>query len=147
MNDADSLRAYLADRGVPCPGCGYDLRGLATDRCPECNQPLVLAVRLAEPKMAAWIAGLVGLCMGVGFSGLLLAYGIVQTLFNRSYMGMSEFFLLTAIPFVIELPLLVLWVSRRRRVMLWSIAARASAAVGAWLLTLTAFVVFTALLR
>lgn len=147
MNDADALRTYLSDRDVPCPGCGYSLRGLLRDRCPECNQPLVLAVRLAEPKMVAWIAGLVGLCMGAGFSGLLLAYAIVQSIFYRNFTGSGEFFLYTGVPFAIELPILVLWVTRRRRVMLWPVAARASAAVGAWLLTLTAFVVFTAGIR
>ncbi len=115
MNDAEFLRSYLESRGVPCPGCGYDLRGLTGDHCPECNQPLVLAVRLAEPKMAAWLAGLVGLCMGVGFSGLLLLYAIIQTLFNQGYVGMSKFFLLTSVPLAVELPLLLFWVLKRRR--------------------------------
>lgn len=33
-----SLRRQLAERGVPiCVPCGYDLRGLADGRCPECG--------------------------------------------------------------------------------------------------------------
>lgn len=93
--------------------------------------------------MAAWIAGMVGLCMGVGFSGLLLVYFGVRSVVNGYIMGASEFFLYTGVPFAIELPVLLFWVMRRRRVTLWPVAARISAAVGAWLLTLTAFVVFT----
>lgn len=27
MPDADQLKAYLEGRDVPCPGCGYNLRG------------------------------------------------------------------------------------------------------------------------
>jgi hypothetical protein len=35
--DAVELRAFLADRDVACPGCGYNLRGLTTGECPECG--------------------------------------------------------------------------------------------------------------
>ena len=34
------LTEYLASRDEACPGCGYNLRGLVGDRCPECNQQL-----------------------------------------------------------------------------------------------------------
>lgn len=61
------LPTYLATRDEPCPSCGYNLRALKTDRCPECNQQLVLRVGLAEPRMGAFITGLVGLAMGFGF--------------------------------------------------------------------------------
>ncbi|MEO1716445.1 MAG: hypothetical protein AAFR76_04975 [Planctomycetota bacterium] len=36
MPDADQIKAYLADRDVPCPRCGYNLRGVADPTCPEC---------------------------------------------------------------------------------------------------------------
>lgn len=35
-----ALRAYLADRDVPCPACGYNLRGITTAACPECGAAL-----------------------------------------------------------------------------------------------------------
>jgi hypothetical protein len=38
--DPSTLAAFLADRDVPCPGCGYNLRGLPSDRCPECHAAL-----------------------------------------------------------------------------------------------------------
>lgn len=73
MSD-DHLRMFLAERDTPCPGCGYSLRGLTGTRCPECNQELRLQVGLAEPKMAAFITGLVGISIGFGFCAMLLAW-------------------------------------------------------------------------
>lgn len=37
------LRALLADRDVACPGCGYNLRGLAGEVRPECGRLAALA--------------------------------------------------------------------------------------------------------
>lgn len=34
------LTAYLADRDVACPGCGYNLCGLLGTTCPECGREL-----------------------------------------------------------------------------------------------------------
>jgi hypothetical protein len=35
---AQRLARYLADRDAKCPRCAYNLRGLASDRCPECGE-------------------------------------------------------------------------------------------------------------
>lgn len=72
MAEADDrngmLAAYLRERDEECPGCGYNLRDLTGTRCPECNQELVLRVGLAEPRMAWFVTGVVGISMGLGFS-------------------------------------------------------------------------------
>ena len=131
--DLVELRAHLADRDVPCPSCHYSLRALTTDRCPECNQQLVLAVRLAEPRLGIWIVGLIGPAMGLGFHGLLLGWAISKWLGN----GFSNPRPNTAIPLMIGLaaclPLLLYWITARRRVMRWSDSARIVAAVALWL--------------
>jgi len=46
MNDTDlpSLRAFLAERDVPCPACGYNLRGAQDPVCPECGGPVELSI-------------------------------------------------------------------------------------------------------
>ena len=39
-----TLWRALADSGVPCcQSCGYDLRGIAHGRCPECGKPVEAA--------------------------------------------------------------------------------------------------------
>lgn len=42
--DREVLRAYLAQRDVACPGCGYNLRGAQDTVCPECGGRIELAV-------------------------------------------------------------------------------------------------------
>jgi hypothetical protein len=83
------LPTYLAHRDEPCPSCGYNLRALKTDRCPECNQQLVLRVGLAEPRMAAFITGVVGLAMGLGFSVILAVFIAIDRLTNNYSTGIE----------------------------------------------------------
>ena len=64
------LTRFLADRDVACPRCGYNLRNLTGDRCPECGDALRLQVGLADPRLAAYITALVGASLGLGGSGL-----------------------------------------------------------------------------
>ena len=50
---------FLADRDAPCPGCGYNLRGLTAPVCPECTRPVSLQLasdpipKLRRPLIAA----------------------------------------------------------------------------------------------
>jgi hypothetical protein len=37
-DDMAIVTAFLADRHVACPACGYDLHGAADGRCPECGK-------------------------------------------------------------------------------------------------------------
>ena len=46
LND-DSLRSYLASRDVPCPRCGYNLRGSQDSVCSECGETIELGVSRA----------------------------------------------------------------------------------------------------
>lgn len=77
--DRIDLAAFLAARDAPCPVCGYNLRSLLTDRCPECGRHLVLAVGTTEPKLGAFILGLVGIAAGWGFCTLLLVFAVIVT--------------------------------------------------------------------
>lgn len=47
--EADALRSFLANRDTPCPGCGYNLRGLTDATCPECGIPIELSVANRDP--------------------------------------------------------------------------------------------------
>jgi hypothetical protein len=37
---AERLALYLSDRDLACPKCGYNLRGVGGDTCPECGEKL-----------------------------------------------------------------------------------------------------------
>jgi hypothetical protein len=71
------LAEFLAKQDASCPVCNYNLRGLLNDRCPECGRHLVLTVGTTEPKLGAFILGLIGLSSGLGFCGLLLGYALL----------------------------------------------------------------------
>lgn len=72
-NDAELLRAYLAGRDVRCQGCGYNLRGLAGEACPECSSPLSLTIQTDEP-FRRWRAGLFWACAAMGVYEALDAF-------------------------------------------------------------------------
>ncbi|MCC6320674.1 MAG: hypothetical protein IT438_04465 [Phycisphaerales bacterium] len=78
------LERLLATSDAPCPSCEYNLRGLKGQHCPECNQRLVLRVGLAEPRLGAFVTGLVGIAAGLGFCGLLGIYFLVY-LIHRNF--------------------------------------------------------------
>lgn len=61
MSATDPLITYLAAHNVPCPGCGYNLRGLVSQECPECARQLVLqeieeSQNHRSPRMANTLA-------------------------------------------------------------------------------------------
>jgi len=71
----DALRLYLSRRDVPCPACGYNLRGLASGRCAECGAPLELHVGSAKARLAWWavpfaaVAGVFTFALTMSVSG------------------------------------------------------------------------------
>ncbi len=69
----DGLREYLATRDIPCPGCGYNLRGVQDPVCPECGGEVELSVtRAAGGRGWLWL-----LVLALGW--VLLAAGMHTT--------------------------------------------------------------------
>jgi hypothetical protein len=68
------LRDFLATTDAPCPNCGYNLKGLATNTCPECNEGIRLWVTLEHPLPRVWLACVLSLA-GVG--GFFLLIGLI----------------------------------------------------------------------
>jgi len=96
--DVIALREFLAERDEACPSCSYSLRGLTTDRCPECDEPLVLRVNLAEARLGAWITGLVALvaCGGAGAICLLVVVGV--SVVENDWPTGDRFFMIVTYP-------------------------------------------------
>ncbi len=81
------LREYLSDRDVPCPSCGYNLRGLWASQCPECRQPIELEIR-NQRRMRPWVRRLIGLAGLI--AAVRSALSIILNLRNWSgYAGAS----------------------------------------------------------
>lgn len=79
----NTLIAYLKDHDSPCPGCGYNLRGVEAEVCPECGRAIRLReLRRAEehrawraarlPSDRAGVAGVIGALMGAAYVGAML---------------------------------------------------------------------------
>lgn len=114
---AASLATYLANRDEPCPSCGYNLRGLSGNHCPECNTDLVLRVAIAEPRLGLFLATIVAWALGAGFSVLLLVYIVMMVTFaGRGLPPMREFAPVPCGGTLIEGTVVILLVAYQRRV-------------------------------
>lgn len=59
------LEQSLADRDAACPRCGYNLRGLKGERCPECGEPVSLESLENRIPRGVFVVGFVGLSLGL----------------------------------------------------------------------------------
>ena len=142
------LEQYLTDRDVVCPGCSYNLRGLKSDRCPECGDQLELSLQLVEPRQAPLIAGLVGLSAGAGLGGLLLIYGVIVTLAIRpNASGWARFFMVNGIGFAAHLVMLLLWIRYWHPIRRMNPWRRRLLVMVCWAMPLTFVVIFAATIK
>ena len=142
------LVLFLRGRDVSCPGCGYNLRDLASDRCPECGQELEVGLRLVEPRQGPLIAGLVGLAAGAGLGGLLLIYALIMTfLMGASTSGEGRFFAINSVGFVAHGIVLLLWVRNWGRIRRASPVLRRTMVLVCWAMPLAFVVVFAGYIR
>lgn len=144
-SETDQLRAFLASTDAPCPNCRYNLRGLTSSVCPECNQHLVLRVGLAEGQVGTIIAAASGFLSGAGAALVCL---VLVGLFTIRYgaPGRREVFAVYALPvltLLIEGALAIFLLSLRGRRWVRDDSSRwiVLTAVG-WVLTAAAILTF-----
>ncbi len=148
---AAALRAYLTDRDEACPSCSYNLRGLTSDCCPECNEVLVMRVNIAEPRLGAWIVTLAGL-FACGGGALICLMLVMYMCFREGIPRGKDVF-----PIVVY-PILVAAAAGSAAALLASPAgrrwfrgregsARTAMAAGAWLTVVIAVVGFIAMVE
>lgn len=141
---ADLLAAYLAQGDVPCPACGYNLRGLGHvaggDRCPECEQVIELRLEPAEPRFGAFIAGLIGLAAGIGFSLAFMTFAVLRLLLldgvsRASIQRLVPEFWPLPLNLVLESLLLIGWICARRWLRQRPATTRNTLAAACWVLS------------
>lgn len=153
MSEGDAerefLRQFLAERDAHCPQCGYNLRALTSDVCPECGDRIVIRVAMAEPKQAAAITGLIGLSAAAGLNGLLIIYWAVVVLVLRPGMGgeMVSFLVFNSIGLVVLGGLIFGWLKSWRRIIRTTPRPRWIAASMCWVVALVDVVSFIAVLH
>ncbi len=143
--DLDALREYLATRDAACPSCGYNLRGLTSDRCPECHQEIALRVSLVDPRVGLFLVGVVGWALGAGFSLLLLVYVLVT---YPRIGGLPNNFVLTLLAgATIQGGVVLLLLLNNRRIRRWSIGLRTCLALVGYAASLANVLIFSAMIR
>jgi hypothetical protein len=117
-SESELLKAYLADRDVPCPGCGYSLKGCASDTCPECGNEIRITVDQRVGRLGPFVIGLSGIMFGLGLYLPMFCYMLLRPMRSTSRMpGMrrEEYVIISA---VIALSVaLMLWLANRRAIM------------------------------
>ncbi len=78
--DESHLRAFLADRDIPCPVCRYNLRGLASTSCPECGAQLDLRVGSIDLKLGPWLLCVFATALPTGFNSILATIGVIAAI-------------------------------------------------------------------
>jgi len=140
--DAQLLSAYLAERDVPCPRCGYNLRALTSGRCPECGDEFQLQVGLVEPRLGAYVALLVACCFGCGGSTLFGA--VALTAAPRGWWTEPSAVVLL-VQLLLSGVLLLIVLRARRRFRKAARSVQWTLAVAAWLLIAALSTAFVAL--
>lgn len=121
------LLHYIADRDVPCPVCGYNLRALTVPRCPECGHEVVLGIRLVEPYMRAWVtlAVAVSASAGVGLFPILILVLNGRLPSGNIHSGLElfiDYYFIGSIPAAAVVLLARRWLLRRSKLVQWTIA-------------------------
>ena len=78
---ADPKLANEAGKPKPCPGCGYDLRGLTAQQCPECGMKIGYAARAAMRDRAAghstWFDQKAAIYAGIGLTVGMITWAVL----------------------------------------------------------------------
>ena len=74
--DTGRLADFLQDRDTPCPLCGYNLRNLTDNVCPECRHELRLTVGVTTPRFL-WFLLAMTPCT---FAGIAVALTVIPVI-------------------------------------------------------------------
>jgi hypothetical protein len=134
------LLEFLREHEAPCPVCGYNLKALLRPVCPECGQPLVLAVS-TPPLRLGWLLAAVAPGFFSGIAAIFTLVPIVgRVIFGDGRMTWPLVFLdlfgWCSGAFAILLGV------KRHRFLAMSRAAQRWSALGIWFVHVAALAVF-----
>ena len=145
----DLLRVFLSGRDAECPFCGYNLRDLASDQCPECGERVRLSLQAVNAKIGWAVAGLMGLTTGAGFS-LLMSIFFITLFMRRSFADhhmWMDFWMIMVLPLTIQSMLVWWWLRRWGWLRRLPLAQRIMAAGAAWFVPLLNIIIFSIYLK
>lgn len=73
----DLLLRFVAERDIDCPRCGYNVRRLTRPICPECEEPLTLALKSRRMHIG-WLMTAVAPGFFSGIAAVLLLIPLVM---------------------------------------------------------------------
>jgi hypothetical protein len=142
QGDAERLVEFLQERDEPCPVCGYNLRDLTGQTCPECRQHLRLTVGVRDVRLA-WF--LVTIAPGIfsGIAAMLLLIPIIVSPLTGNGRAPWPVCAIDVFGFASGIVVLVL-IARRRRFIRLRSEAQMGIALAAWGVHVIAFFLFLA---
>lgn len=109
-----SVADFLRGRSAPCPKCGYDLRDLTTDTCPECGARLLLRLGHEDHVPRNWLIGLVILAMNLGFPVVFAGFVFFSYIrHGEIFLNDKELWGIIGL-LILFLGLTLTWIRRRR---------------------------------
>ena len=114
--ESELLKQLLALRDYPCPVCRYNLKGIESDKCPECGASLDISLISADLKLGPWLAALLGCGFPLGFACIIVVIYCYFWIVTNHY-DSGEFIaigLFALLAFIEGLALAVLVCKRKR---------------------------------
>lgn len=132
---------FVRGRNVPCPRCGYELRGLEKPRCPECGEELVLKVGSASSHFGWLVLAMAPGCFS-GVAAVILFWPLVITITSNldSKRGVPIPVRCAVMFGFVSAASLLLMYRARGRIMGWTTKRQAAFAAFVWGVHVLAFV-------
>lgn len=127
------LVAFLENRSVPCPRCGYDLRNIQSPVCPECAEPLILKVGSPRARFGWLILAMAPGCFS-GVASLFVLVPVFVTIYRQLPKGQGvpwPVMVADAFGFLSAASVIVMY-RHRHEFMSWNVRRQGAFAASVW---------------